>query len=61
VDTGSDVAEASPDGGAIDMVEDVNYDIRSDVADASVLLSILRPYQASEMHYKSGMGPHRFS
>ena len=35
--------------------------LASDVADASVLLSILRPYQASEMHYKSGMGPHRFS
>jgi putative SOS response-associated peptidase YedK len=32
----------------------------SDVVDASVLLSILRPYPAEEMKYKSGMGPHNF-
>jgi putative SOS response-associated peptidase YedK len=32
----------------------------SDVVDASLLLSILKPYPASEMSYKSGMGPHSF-
>jgi putative SOS response-associated peptidase YedK len=30
----------------------------SNVKDASVLLSILKPYQAAEMNCKSGMGPH---
>jgi putative SOS response-associated peptidase YedK len=32
----------------------------SDVVDVSALLSILRPYPAEEMKYKSGMGPHNF-
>jgi putative SOS response-associated peptidase YedK len=33
--------------------------LANDVVDVSGLLSILKPYPAEEMNYKSGIGPHR--
>jgi putative SOS response-associated peptidase YedK len=34
--------------------------LNCDAAEASLLLSLLKPYPASEMNYKPGMGPHSF-